>query len=79
MLRAVGYRNFMFYVLVGMPEQSLESIVNSCELAWELGGKPIILPFTPIPCTEEYENYRHLIEGKDLEDLIAELDALLHQ
>jgi radical SAM superfamily enzyme YgiQ (UPF0313 family) len=73
MLRAVGYRNFMFYVLVGMPEQSFESIVNSCELAWELGGKPIILPFTPIPCTEEYENYRHLIEGKDLEDLMPGL------
>jgi len=73
MLRAVGYRNFMFYVLVGMPEQSLDSILKSCELAWELGGKPIILSFTPIPCTEEYDNYRHLIEGKDLEDLMPNM------
>ena len=73
MLRAVGYDNFMFYVLAGMPEQSLESMVRSCELAWELGGKPVILPFTPIPGTEEYKNYRRLIEGKDLEDLMPGL------
>jgi len=73
MLRAVGYGNFMFYVLVGMPDQSFESIVQSCELAWELGGKPIILPFTPIPGTEEYKNYRHRIAGLDLEDLMPGL------
>ena len=73
MLRTAGYRNFMFYVLVGMPDQSFESVVKSCELAWELGGKPIILPFTPIPGTEEYENYRHLIKETDLEDLMPNL------
>lgn len=73
MLRDVGYANFMFYVLTGMPEQSFESVLQSCELAWELGGKPIILPFTPIPGTEEYKNYRHLIDGKDLEDLMPGL------
>ena len=73
MLRAVGYRNFLYYVLVGMPDQSFDSIMKSCELAWELGGKPIILPFTPIPGTEEYENYRHLIADKDLEELMPNL------
>jgi hypothetical protein len=73
LLREVGYRNMMFYVLVGMPEQPFESVIESCELAWELEGKPIILPFTPIPGTEEYENYAHLIDGKDLEDLMPGL------
>jgi hypothetical protein len=72
-LREVGYENFFFYVLAGMPDQPLKSVVRSCELAWELGGKPLVLPFTPIPCTEEYENYRHRIEGTDLEDLMPGL------
>lgn len=73
MLRGVGYTKFGFYVLAGMPEQSLESVLRSCALAWELGGFPLLLFFTPIPGTEEYEKHKGLIKGKDLEDLSPRL------
>lgn len=57
------------FILAGMPDQSLESIIRSLVRVWELGCAPQIMPFTPIPQTEEYKKYRNTIKDGGLEDL----------
>ncbi len=57
------------FVLIGLPYQSRKGILDSLITVWELGCSPTIMPFTPIPNTREYDNYRSLIAGKKLEDL----------
>lgn len=66
-----GYKrgDIRIFILAGMPEQSIESIFDSMVKVWELGCSPKIMPFTPIPGTLEYNNYKKLLKGKGLEDL----------
>jgi radical SAM superfamily enzyme YgiQ (UPF0313 family) len=57
------------FVLVGLANQSMDSILDSIILIMELGCKVKPMPFTPIPGTVEYEKYKHLIKDKGLEEL----------
>ncbi len=57
------------YIMIGLADQSLDSILMSCVRIWELGCKPVLLPFTPIPKTKEFIRNEKLIAGKDLEEL----------
>jgi len=58
-----------FYVLMGMPEQTLDDILETIAYGHSLGCRSIIMPFSMIPMTEEYKKYSHLIEGKSLDDI----------
>lgn len=60
-------------VMIGLPNQTVDEILESVSFVYEKGCSPELLPFTPIPQTEEYLNHAHLIKGKKLE----ELDPLL--
>lgn len=62
-------KDIVIFILVGMPDQPLESIMKSLVKVWELGCTPQIMPFTPIPQTEEYKRYYHTIKDRGLEDL----------
>ncbi len=76
-VKAVGYmrdagfdqKDIKVFILAGMPEQGIESVIDSMIFVMELGLRIKIMPFTPIPGTAEYEKFKHLIKGKDLEDL----------
>ncbi|MEW6365681.1 MAG: radical SAM protein [Acidobacteriota bacterium] len=71
MFKAAGFTGdqIRIFVLFGMPDQSLDSIIRSCREAWALGCRLTPLAYTPIPGTAEFENYRHMFEGRDLEHL----------
>ncbi|RJO64353.1 MAG: radical SAM protein [Candidatus Omnitrophota bacterium] len=72
--KTMRYENDIWlFVLIGLPEQSLKSILLTLIDVWKLGCLPVVLPYTPIPGTEEYVNYRHLIKGRDLEELAPSL------
>jgi len=62
-------RDIWVYCLVGMPGQKLDEQVASLIKAWKHGLRPMAMFFTPIPMTEEYEKYKHLISHKDLPEL----------
>jgi hypothetical protein len=66
-----GYfnRNIWIFVMVGLPNQSLESQLDSLWFVWENKVRPTFMFFTPIPGTEEYEKYKPLISGKEMGDL----------
>jgi radical SAM superfamily enzyme YgiQ (UPF0313 family) len=61
-----------FYTLMGMPDQSLESVVDSILECMKFGALPVPKEFTPIPFTAEWEKYGHLVKGKDPFDLIGD-------
>ncbi len=57
------------FILMAMPEQPLESVLEGVAFCWKKGVLPLMMPFTPIPQTQEYEKYKHLIQDKGLEEL----------
>lgn len=57
------------FVLIGMPEEDISTIIKSMLTIWELGCTVILMPFTPIPGTEEYIKYFDLIKHRRLEEL----------
>jgi len=69
--KAVGFSPLQvkIFVLVGLPEQTLSSIVRSDLRVLAMNCKVANLYFTPIPGTDEYENYKDIVEGKDLQEL----------
>lgn len=71
MIKKEGFsrKDITVFILAGMPNQSLESIIGSLVKVWEFGCIPQIMPFTPIPQTEEYKRYYHIIKDRGLEDL----------
>ncbi|MEW6074763.1 MAG: B12-binding domain-containing radical SAM protein [Candidatus Omnitrophota bacterium] len=72
--KTMRYENDIWlFVLIGLPGQSLESILLTLIDVWKLGCLPVVLPYTPIPGTEEYAKYTHLIKGRDLEELAPSL------
>ncbi|MFH1511187.1 MAG: radical SAM protein [Candidatus Woesearchaeota archaeon] len=57
------------FILLGMPDQKIESVFESMIQVWGTGCSVKMMPFTPIPGTEEYKNNRELIGERGLEDL----------
>ncbi len=57
------------FVLAGMQGQSIEDVLKSFIEVWKLDAKIMTMPFTPIPGTEEFGKYRHLIKDKGLHQL----------
>ncbi|MBP7461096.1 MAG: glycosyltransferase [Candidatus Delongbacteria bacterium] len=60
---------YLFYVIIGLPEQTVEEILDSVIFAHKQGGTAILMIFTPIPQTEEYINYRKFFRSQDYEEL----------
>ncbi|MFW9877772.1 MAG: radical SAM protein [Candidatus Thorarchaeota archaeon] len=66
-LRRMRYK-IGFFVLAGMPRQTLDDLLKTILYGHLRGCKSIIMPFSIIPKTEEYSRYKHLVEGKCLEE-----------
>ncbi len=60
---------YLFYIIIGLPEQTVEEIIDSIIFAHKLGGTATLMIFTPIPQTEEYNNYRNFFRSCDYEEL----------
>lgn len=58
-----------FYVLAGLPDQSLDDILYTIYFGLIRRWWPSIMLFTPIPGTEEFKRYYHLIKDKTTEEL----------
>ena len=57
------------FAMAGMPGQDIRSIRTTVEDILDSGIAPLIMPFTPIPGTKEYEDCFESIAQKGLEDL----------
>lgn len=66
-LKKRGY-HVGFYVIAGMPDQTIEGVLETLLFGLIRGCEPYIMPFTLIPGTEEYEKYKPLLKGKTLEE-----------
>ncbi len=71
MFKKAGFKkeNITIFVLVGMPNQPIEDVLKSFIECWRMDVKIMTMPFTPIPGTEEFEKYKHLIKNKGLHQL----------
>ncbi|MDD5067846.1 MAG: B12-binding domain-containing radical SAM protein [bacterium] len=66
-------RGISVFILIGLPGQSLESILLTILDVWRSGCRPLLMAFTPIPGTEEYNNLPPRLKNKKLEDLLPRL------
>tara|TARA_Y100000034_G_scaffold79725_1_gene95670 strand:- start:2916 stop:4955 length:2040 start_codon:yes stop_codon:yes gene_type:complete len=57
------------FILIGLPNQKLSTILQSIIKVWELECNPRIMPFTLIPTTEEHNRYHQIIKNKELDEL----------
>lgn len=69
-LKEAGYksRDIGIYILIGMPEQSIEEMEQSVAFVYSLGAKVLLVEYSPIPNTEEWKK-----SGFD-----SQTDPLLH-
>jgi radical SAM superfamily enzyme YgiQ (UPF0313 family) len=73
-LKAAGYsgRDIGVYVLMGLPGQSLEEMLESIQYVYDCGAVTKLASYSPIPGTEEWKK---AVEKFDLD---PEADPLLH-
>lgn len=71
MLNKAGFagNDIIAFILIGLPNQPLDTIVDSFIKAWEMKCMPCVMPFTPIPRTKEYIDNYNLISNKKLDEL----------
>ncbi|MEM4267309.1 MAG: radical SAM protein [Candidatus Woesearchaeota archaeon] len=62
-------KDITVFVLAGLPEQDIENVVDSVLKAFEHGCRLSIMPFTPIPGSEEFSKHRDVFETIRLEDM----------
>jgi radical SAM superfamily enzyme YgiQ (UPF0313 family) len=67
-IRRAGMRSFSF-VMAGMPEQPVEEVRKTTIEILKMDSRPRLMPFTPIPGTQEYVKYYKDIAHKGLENL----------
>lgn len=72
-LEKAGYsrKEIIVYVLVGMADQSLKEVVDTCLFVNSLGAKVHLAEYSPIPETEDWQKIRS-------EGLLESDDPLLH-
>ena len=70
-LKDAGFEGHMIrlFVIVGLPGQSLENIIENIRFVWSLGCNVTLFPFTPIPGTQLYEEHLSDLHGLPLKSL----------
>ena len=71
-LKKAGYSDAQLetYILVGLPGQNADDIMNSINYVKSLGGRPKITEFSPIPGTKMYELALKACPQLDVEPLL---------
>lgn len=77
-LKEAGYKqsDIGAYILVGMPEQSLDEVMESVAFAFSCGAKPIFTEYSPLPGTSLFEDYRSLY-SEAIEEPLLHNNSLL--
>jgi len=57
-----------FYVILGMPKQKVDEILETLYYGLVRGCEAYLMPFSLIPKTEEYKKYKHLLKNKRLDE-----------
>ena len=75
MFKDEGWPHFSlrFFVLYGLPGQSVESVIRTVLKVMELGGRCVPMLYTPIPATEQYEKMDEEMKKKDYWELNGKL------
>jgi GT2 family glycosyltransferase len=68
-LQSADYKNMNFYVMLGLPYQTMEQVLKTLIFGWRLGLLPLMMTYTPIPGTEDYRRYLPLFADKDYWEL----------
>lgn len=68
-LKDAGIKSVRVFLLVGLPDQDIDSILKSYAYVWKHDCRLTFMPFTPIPKTAEYENYKERFSNRGLEEL----------
>lgn len=73
-------RNYFlsFYVIMGMPDQNLDDILESILFGLKMGAVAYLMPFSLIPYTEEFNKYKNIIKDKDLSETNPNLYPFLN-
>ncbi len=57
-LKAAGFKGpcIRIFIIVGMPDQTIENVIENILFVWSVGCNATLFPFTPIPGTPFYDN-----------------------
>jgi radical SAM superfamily enzyme YgiQ (UPF0313 family) len=71
-LRNAGYeeKDLETYILVGLPDQSLQGIVDTISFVRDLGGRPKLAQFSPIPGTRIFPRSLQAVPELEREPLL---------
>jgi radical SAM superfamily enzyme YgiQ (UPF0313 family) len=56
-LQDANFNHMHFYVMLGLPNQTLEQVIKTVIFGWRLGLAPFMMLYTPIPGTEDFPKY----------------------
>ncbi len=65
--------NIGCFILIGLPNQDIDDVINSLIIVWESGAFVRIMPFTPIPNTKEYIDNYDFLKNKEYHKLSPNL------
>jgi len=70
-LRDAGFEGHMIrlFIIVGLPDQDLDNIIENIRFVWSLGCNVTLFPFTPIPGTQLYEEHLDDLHSLPLKSL----------
>ncbi|MDD3632043.1 MAG: radical SAM protein, partial [Atribacterota bacterium] len=69
--------NIRVYLLIGLPEQSLQSITDSVELVLDNGVRPYLAKYSPIPGTKMWKEIIKEYRWQEPVDPLWHNDALM--
>jgi len=65
----LNFSEVFVFILAGLPGENMRNIFDAVKRVEDEGFIPMLMPFTPIPKTEEYKKVFSRIKHKGLEDL----------
>jgi GT2 family glycosyltransferase/radical SAM superfamily enzyme YgiQ (UPF0313 family) len=63
-LQEARFKQMVFYVMAGLPNQKLDQILKTLIFGWRLGLAPHLMLYCPIPGSEEFDIYLDHYRGK---------------
>ncbi len=68
-LQDANYKYMSFFVMLGLPYQTIDQVLKTLIFGWRLNLFPIMMMYTPIPGTEDYQQYLDFYKDKEYWEL----------
>jgi GT2 family glycosyltransferase len=68
-LQTANFKHMCFFVMMGLPYQTLDQILKTLIFGWRLNLYPSMMLYTPIPGTEDFATYIDMYKGKEYWEL----------